>query len=165
MSAPGNVTTTVVVCPHCGTKNRVPGVAKGTPRCGNCSKQLPWVVNTSDADFTTVVDSSTVPVLVDVWAPWCGPCRMVSPVLEQLATELAGELKLVKINADEAPQVSRRFEIQAIPTLILMQRGQVLAKQVGAAPAHVLRTWLTQHLPGDQTGSVPPDDPSPGTRQ
>jgi thioredoxin 2 len=105
------------------------------------------VVDTSDADFTAVADESTIPVLVDLWAPWCGPCRMVSPALEQLATELAGKLKLVKVNADEAQEVSRRFEVQAIPTLVLMHRGRVLDKQTGAAPAPALRSWLTEHLP------------------
>jgi thioredoxin 2 len=105
------------------------------------------VVDTSDADFAAVVDESTIPVLVDVWAPWCGPCRMVSPALEQLATELAGRLKLVKINADQAPEVSRRFDVQAIPTLVLMHHNQVVDKQIGAAPAPALRTWLTEHLP------------------
>jgi thioredoxin 2 len=123
------------------------------------------MVDTSDADFTTVVDGSTIPVLVDVWAPWCGPCRMVSPALEQLATELAGKLKLVKINADEAPAVSRRFEIQAIPTLILMRQGQVIDKQVGAAPAHVLRSWLTQHLPRDTTETARANDPPHGDQK
>jgi thioredoxin 2 len=90
---------------------------------------------------------------------------MVSPALEQLATEMAGKVKLVKVNADEAPQVSRRFEIQAIPTLIIMRGGEVIDKQVGAAPAHVLRTWLTHHLPDDETAPAPSDDPSDGDRQ
>ena len=121
--------------------------ADGAPRCGNCHKPLPWVVDTSDADFAAVADRSTIPVLVDVWAPWCGPCRMVSPALEQLAIELAGTLKLVKVNADGAPEVSRRFEVQAIPTLVLMEHGKVVDKQVGAAPAAALRSWLTGHLP------------------
>ncbi|MDR7189229.1 thioredoxin 2 [Microbacterium sp. BE35] len=123
------------------------------------------MVDTSDAEFTTVVERSKLPVLVDVWAPWCGPCRMVSPVLERLATELAGKLKLVKINADEAPEVSRRFEIQAIPTLILMHEGQMIAKQVGAAPAHVLRTWLTQHLPSGETKPAATNDANGGDRR
>ncbi|MET1044578.1 MAG: thioredoxin, partial [Microbacteriaceae bacterium] len=116
----------------------------------------------SDADFTTVVDEATVPVLVDVWAPWCGPCRMVSPALEQLAAELAGRLKLVKVNADEAPEVSRRFGVQAIPTLILMHRGQVIDTQIGAAPASALRSWLTEHLPKEGTGPARVDNRSPG---
>lgn len=162
MSATASSQTKVVVCPSCGTKNRVPAAAEGAPRCGSCGKALPWMVDTSDAEFTTVADDSTIPVLVDVWAPWCGPCRMVSPALEQLATELAGKLKLVKVNADEAPEVSRRFEVQAIPTLVLMHHGQVLDKQVGAAPAPVLRSWVTKHLREDDAGASREDEPSTG---
>jgi thioredoxin 2 len=150
----------VVVCPNCGTKNRVPAAADGEPRCGNCHNALPWVVDTSDADFAAAADEATVPVLVDVWAPWCGPCRMVSPVLEQLATEHAGELKLVKVNADEAPEVSRRFEVQAIPTLVLMHRGKVLDKQVGAAPPPALRSWIAEHLPKVEAQPMRENDPS-----
>jgi thioredoxin 2 len=138
--------TQVVVCSNCQTKNRVPSVARGVPRCGKCHAPLPWVVNGSDADFADVVEASTVPVLVDMWAPWCAPCRMVSPVLEQLAGEFAGRLKLVKINADEAPELSQRFEVLAIPTLLLVVRGEVIDKQVGAAPASVLRPWVTSKL-------------------
>jgi thioredoxin 2 len=150
----------VVVCPNCSTKNRVPPAAGGAPRCGNCQNLLPWVVDTSDADFTSVADDSTIPVLVDVWAPWCGPCRTVSPALEQLATELAGKLKLVKVNADEAPEVSRRFEVQAIPTLVLMHLGQVVDKQIGAAPVPALRSWLTEHLPKEEAEPARENDPS-----
>lgn len=138
--------TVQVVCPNCQAKNRIPTAADGVPRCGRCHQPLPWIVDASDEDFAAVVEDATIPVLVDVWAPWCGPCRMVSPALEQLAGELAGSLKLVKVNTDESPQVSRRFEVQAIPTLVLMNRGEVLATQVGAAPAAQLRTWLTGKL-------------------
>ena len=162
MSTTAKGPATVVVCPHCGTKNRAPAAARGTPRCGKCKNPLPWMVDTSDADFTTVADEATVPVLVDVWAPWCGPCRMVSPALEQLATELAGRLKLVKVNADEAPEVSRRFGVQAIPTLILMHHGRVIDKQIGAAPARALRSWLTEHLPKDDAGPTRVQNPSTG---
>jgi thioredoxin 2 len=136
----------VVTCPNCQHRNRVPAAAKGTPRCGNCKKALPWIVDAGDDDFATVADEATLPVLVDIWAPWCGPCRMVSPVLEQLATEKAGSLKLVKVNADEAPQVSQRFEVQAIPTLVILRDGKLIARQVGAAPADVLRPWLDSAL-------------------
>ena len=118
------------------------------------------MVDTSDADFTAVADESTIPVLVDLWAPWCGPCRMVSPALEQLATELAGTIKLVKVNADDAPQLSRRFEVQAIPTLVLMHHGKGVDKQVGAAPAPALRSWLREHLPKDQTDHTRENDPT-----
>jgi thioredoxin 2 len=82
--------STTVECGNCGTKNRVPAVAEGSPRCGRCSTPLRWVVNANDDEFHAVVDESSLPVLVDVWAPWCGPCRMVSPALEKLAGELAG---------------------------------------------------------------------------
>lgn len=132
----------VVTCPNCQKRNRVPAAADGTPRCGNCKKALPWIVDAGDGDFAEIVEQASLPVLVDLWAPWCGPCRMVSPVLEQLATEKVGEIKLVKVNADEAPQLSQRFEVRSIPTLMVLRHGQVVAKQIGAAPATVLRPWL-----------------------
>lgn len=162
MSTPAKSPTKVVVCPSCSTKNRVPAAADGSPRCGSCQNPLPWVVDTSDGDFAAVADESSIPVLVDVWAPWCGPCRMVSPALEQLARELAGRLKLVKVNADEAPEVSRRFDIQAIPTLVLMHHGRVIDTQVGAAPVPVLRSWLTERLPEGDPDPAREDEPSSG---
>jgi thioredoxin 2 len=146
MSAGVEDSTHVVVCSNCQTKNRVPAVAHGVPRCGKCHAPLRWIVNGSDSDFADVVEASTIPVLVDMWAPWCAPCRKVSPVLEQLAGEFAGRLKLVKINADEAPELSSRFEVLAIPTLILLEGGKVIDTQVGAAPAAVLRKWVTEKL-------------------
>lgn len=135
-----------VECTNCHAKNRIPVAATGVPRCGRCHEPLPWVVDASDDDFSAVADEATIPVLVDVWAPWCGPCRQVSPVLEQLAQELAGRIKLVKVNADDSPQVSRRFDARAIPTLVLLRKGEVVDTHIGAAPAHVLRPWVTQKL-------------------
>jgi thioredoxin 2 len=128
----------------------VSAVGDGVPRCGNCHQPLPGVVDADDATFEEVAVKSRLPVLVDLWAPWCGPCRMVSPVLEGLAVERAGRLKLVKVNSDVARQVSQRFEVQAIPTLVLMKDGQIVARQVGAAPAPVLRSWLDGALPADR---------------
>ena len=139
-------TSDIVVCPNCGKKNRVPAAAKGKPRCGNCQTFLPWITDADDESYGAVVEDSSVPVLLDLWAPWCGPCRMVSPALEHLARERAGELKLVKVNVDESPSVSRRFDVMGIPTLIVMRNGDVLARQTGAAPEHDLRTWLEQVL-------------------
>jgi thioredoxin 2 len=151
MSTTSDVATTqTVACSNCQAKNRVPVARSGYPRCGKCKSPLPWVVDAGDSDFAEIADQATLPVLVDVWAPWCGPCRMVTPVLEELATEMAGQIKLVKVNADEAPQLSRRFEAQAIPTLLVMKNGQVIEKQVGAAPAHALRTWLQEALDKDK---------------
>ncbi len=140
------MTNNVVACPHCGKRNRVPASASGKPRCGNCRQWLPWIVDAGDRDFAEVVERSSVPVLVDLWATWCGPCRMVSPALEQLAQERAGSLKLVKVDVDAAPQISQRFTVQAVPTLLLVDDGKVLARQSGAAPVAALRSWLDQAL-------------------
>jgi thioredoxin 2 len=136
----------LIKCPNCGRRNRVPAAANGTPRCGNCHKPLPWIVDAGDDDFAEVAEQASVPALVDLWAPWCGPCRMVSPALEQLATEMAGKLKLVKVNVDESPKLQQRFGVQAIPTLLLLRNGAVAARQTGAAPAGALRTWLERGL-------------------
>jgi thioredoxin 2 len=105
-------------------------------------------VDAGDADFSTVAEQSTVPVLVDFWAVWCGPCRMVSPVLDKLAREREGAVKLVKVDVDKNPGLSRRFDVQAIPTLMVIVDGKVAARQAGAAPAEVLRTWLDRALAG-----------------
>ena len=108
---------------------------------------MPWIVDAADDDYAAVVEQSSVPVLVDLWAPWCGPCRMVSPALEQLARERAGTLKLVKVNVDAAPQISQRFDVQAVPTLLITDGGKVLARRAGAAPVAALRTWVDETLP------------------
>ena len=138
--------STTVVCPNCGKRNRVPAAADGKPRCANCHHWLPWVVDAGDLDFAEIVEKSAVPVLVDLWATWCGPCRMVSPALEQLARDLAGQVKLVKVNVDVAPQISQRFAAQAIPTLLVLRGGQVVARQTGAVPLPALRAWVDQAL-------------------
>ena len=138
-------------CPNCAKRNRIPAAADGRPRCGNCHKPLPWIVSAGDQDFTEVVDKSSVPVLVDLWATWCGPCRMVSPALEQLATERAGQLKLVKVDVDASRAVSQRFEVQAVPTLLVVDHGQVLSRQSGATPIAALRNWLDQALSASVT--------------
>jgi thioredoxin 2 len=99
-----------------------------------------------DSDFATIAEQSAVPALIDFWAAWCGPCRMVSPVLDKLAQEKAGEIKLVKVDVDRAPELSRRFAVQSIPTLMVISGGKVVARQTGAAPAPALRSWLEQAL-------------------
>ena len=138
----------LIKCPHCGKTNRVPGAASGRPRCAHCKQDLPWVAVASDEDFVLVAEQSSVPALIDFWAEWCGPCRMVSPVLDQLAQEESGGIKLVKVDVDRAPGLSARFAIQSIPTLMVVIDGTVVARQVGAAPAPALRTWLDQALSG-----------------
>ncbi|RAX17414.1 thioredoxin [Pseudarthrobacter sp. AG30] len=143
--------TALIACPACGKTNRVPVRAAGHPRCGNCKADLPWIVSAGDADFAEVAEQSAVPVLVDFWAAWCGPCRMVSPVLDKLARERPGKIKLVKVDVDTSPGLSRRFDVQAIPTLMVIVDGKVVARQAGAAPADVLRSWLDRALAGAQT--------------
>ena len=138
--------TATVTCPHCGKRNRVPSVADGVPRCGNCHNSLPWIAEAADDDFAAVAERASIPVLVDFWATWCGPCHMVSPALEQLATERTGVIKLVKVDVDRAPALGQRFQIQAVPTLLVLRGGEVAARQAGAAPVAVLRRWLDDAL-------------------
>jgi thioredoxin 2 len=102
-------------------------------------------VDATAADFDTEVKAA-VPVLVDMWAAWCMPCRQVTPVLEDLAREHAGQLKLVKLNVDEAPDIAARYGVQGIPTLLLLRDGNEVDRQVGAAPRPHLRSWLEPHL-------------------
>jgi thioredoxin 2 len=112
---------------------------------------LPWIAAAGDEDFAEVVETSPVPVLVDVWATWCGPCRMVSPALEQLATERAGQLKLVKVDVDKAPAIAQQFAVQAVPTLLVLVGHEVLGRQSGATPVAALRNWLDQALTDTRT--------------
>jgi thioredoxin 2 len=131
----------ITVCPACAKKNRVPAVASGTPVCAVCGAALPWVTDATTATFGAATDAK-VPVLVDLWAPWCGPCRMVAPVLEQIARERAGRIKVVKVNVDDEPSVSARFGVQGIPTLLLFDGGELVGRQTGAQPAAVLDRWI-----------------------
>jgi thioredoxin 2 len=140
------VRSTVVRCPHCGKNNRIPVAGDGVPRCGNCHQPLPWIVDADDGSFDEVAGRAELPVIVDLSAPWCGPCRAVSPALEQVARELAGRIKLVKVDVDASPTVARRFQVQAVPTLLVLQHGEIVARQAGAAPAAALRAWAERAL-------------------
>ena len=136
-----------VVCPSCGAVNRIQASRPAkAAKCGKCHQALPWIADADDSTFGEVAEAAKIPVVVDLWAPWCGPCRMVSPALEQLARDLAGKVKLVKVNVDTSPQISQRFGAQAIPTLLVLRRGQVTARQTGAAPLAALRTWVDSAL-------------------
>ncbi|MCW3033164.1 MAG: thioredoxin [Solirubrobacterales bacterium] len=136
---------TIVACPRCGTRNRVRRSTQGAPRCSVCHADLPWIVEATPDAFAQELASS-LPVLVDFWAPWCGPCRMVSPTVERLARENAGRLKVVKLNVDEAPAISARYDVRGIPLLLLIRDGAEVDRLTGAAPPARLQAWLEPHL-------------------
>jgi len=135
----------VVVCSSCGAKNRVPAVAAGSPRCAKCHADLPWLVEVGDDDFAGAVATKRL-VLVDLWAPWCGPCRMVAPVLEKLSDDFAGTLKVVKVNVDENQAIPSKYGIRGIPTLMLFRNGAVVDTKVGALSKSQLTVFLDSHL-------------------
>ena len=140
------MSSSIVTCPSCGTRNRVPAVARGLTRGSKGRADLPWIVSADDADFRQVIDSSKIPVVLDLWAPWCGPCRTLSPALETLAKERAGKLKLVKVNVDNAPMTQAHFQVQSIPTLIVFDKGKQVSRQSGALPLNQLRSWVDRAL-------------------
>lgn len=138
-----SVANNVASCPSCGAKNRVPTSAGGSPRCAKCRAALPWVVDAGDSDFSAAVDTKRL-VLVDLWAPWCGPCRMVAPILESLSREFASSLKVVKVNVDESPRTAQRYQARSIPMLLFMREGDLVDTVIGAQPEHVLRARIEQ---------------------
>jgi thioredoxin 2 len=115
-------------------------------RCAACHIALPWLTSASDGDFEEVVTASSLPVLLDLWAPWCGPCRVVAPGVERAARTLAGRLKAVKVNVDEAPRVAERYGVQGIPTLLILRHGREVARQVGAVPPPALLRWVEEMI-------------------
>jgi thioredoxin 2 len=134
----------IVTCSNCGKRNRIPAAARGVARCAACHTALPWLTAAGDDDFEQVVTAASLPVLLDLWAPWCGPCRMIAPGVERAAQELAGRLKVVKVNVDEAPRVAERFGVQGIPTLLVLRHGREVARQVGAVPPPALVGWAKE---------------------
>lgn len=142
----------MVRCSQCGQINRVRSekLERGMqPKCGNCKASLlvrhgPVTVN--DASFRDMVENSDLPVLVDFWAPWCGPCHALAPVIEELASEFSGKIRVGKLNTDENPKVAGRFRIRSIPTMILFRNGQEIDRMTGVLPKQAIAGRIRAHL-------------------
>jgi thioredoxin 2 len=140
-SAPASV----LACTNCGARNRIRPSPKGVPTCGRCEQPLPWLVNATDASFDVEADASAA-VVVDLWAPWCGPCRFVSPILEELSRDYRGRLKVVKVNVDDNPVTAQRFAAFSIPTIVVLRGGKQVDRVVGAMPKEQLAARIAPHL-------------------
>jgi thioredoxin 2 len=134
-----------LTCPDCSKRNTIRPSERGVPHCGNCGARLPWLVNATDDTFEVEAKASPA-VLVDLWAPWCGPCKIVGPILEQLAKDFAGRLKVVKVNVDQNPRLARQFDARSIPTLVVIRDGRVVDRIVGALPKDQLTARLMPSL-------------------
>jgi thioredoxin 2 len=139
----------IIPCSKCGTKNRIPrNKINDNPICGNCRKPLAEgkihdrPVDIVDNTFDKDVLGEPGPVLVDCWAPWCGPCRMVAPVLEQLAREYAGRIKIAKLNVDENPVAASKYAVKSIPTMLLFKSGRLVNTLVGALPKNEIEKHM-----------------------
>ncbi len=136
-----------VVCPHCDSVNRLPqSRIDEQPKCGRCGQPLfnAHPVELTDNNFQKHIQRNDIPVLVDFWAPWCGPCRMMAPAMEQAAAQLEPRVRVAKVNTEEARQVATMYGIQSIPTVIIFRNGIEVARQSGAMDAGSLIAWANR---------------------
>ncbi len=144
----------ILRCPGCGTKNRIPGEKAGiTAKCGKCGNLFPTdILNTdypviiTDANFQSEVIKSPLPVLLDCWAPWCGPCQMVGPIMEELAKEWKGKIRIGKLNVDENQIISGRYGIKSIPMFLVFDNGKLVNTLVGALPKNAFKEAMSVFL-------------------
>ncbi|HMC16795.1 MAG TPA: thioredoxin TrxC [Albitalea sp.] len=137
----------LIACPHCTTTNRVPDTRlTEDPVCGRCGKPLldGHPVELTDANFDAVTARTELPVVVDFWAPWCGPCKMMAPHFEQAARQLKGRALFVKVNSDDNPRAASRFAIRSIPTMVMLRGGAETKRSAGALQAGQIVSWTTQ---------------------
>jgi len=138
-----------VVCPYCGAVNRIPAERLDEhPKCGKCKKDIfaSKPVDLTTADFHKHITNSEIPVLVDFWAPWCGPCKMMAPAFEKAAVALEPNVRLAKLNTEDEQQIGAQFDIRSIPTMVLFKDGKEIARQSGAMMGGQIEQWVESQL-------------------